>query len=255
MKNFIFVILSLCVLLLASCTQPTYIPNKIHVPFFDKQGQIEVEGSYTSSSESLSEFAVGYSITDHLAVVGSVKLRNMKKSDSVFQQTLFFDGGTGWFFSEKDNPFRFEAFARIGKGYLKAADIDFGPPFDFFSHHDYTEDSIGFFSFDYLKYTLQANVGFAWRFVDLGFSIRTGYIRFQNVSIERRLIYNDSLLTNIYSGDKGSAFFDFGFTARFKPYENIGIEIQAGLGSMGETIGFKGSNSSLLGGIGLIFKF
>src|SRR5688572_1963352 len=76
--------------------EPVYQPNKMHMPFFSKvsQGQLE------ASMSEWFQVAGGYSISDNIAIVSSLRFMNPGESDSDFHQNRFFDLGAGYFISD-----------------------------------------------------------------------------------------------------------------------------------------------------------
>jgi hypothetical protein len=236
----------LCSVTLLSCVEPAYIPNKMHVPFFSKKGQVQVE---VVASETV-EFAGGYAFTDRFAALATLRLMNRRSSDSNFHQNRAFDISGGYFYSNAGRPERFEVYARIGSGYTNVVDQE--TCFSFFGGP--SDCSTGFFSYDYTRYALQVNAGWEWKYFTLGSSIRGGYMQLQNVQRIVRSTTDGSTLSSEF-GPNGSAFIDFAIIVRLMPSEQIGIELQTGVGGMNETIGFKESETNGIMSIGLFCKF
>jgi hypothetical protein len=252
MFKYFWVYISVCGLL-ASCAQfpdsatleSAYAQNKMHVPAFSKSGQIEAEVAYTGSVE----LAGGYSINDFIAAVASMRFMNSTSADSNSHQSRFFDIGAGYFFENSGGPFRIESFLRIGTGFTNVLD-------------QYTlGNSVGSFSYDFIKYSLQLNVGFEWEHWVLAASYRGGLMSLNNITRRIKSVSEDSVTTNSVLNSKNTSFFDIGVTVRYRPTSEIGIELQMVPGGMGEAIGFSnpgsgaGSEFHLIGSFCIIYKF
>lgn len=243
--------------LLGSCSgidrtsiEPTYEPSKMHAPFFSERSQVQFEASISEWYH----LACGYSVTDNIAIVSSVRFMNPSESDSNFHQNRFFDLGAGYFFTK--NFFRSEAYIRIGKGYTNIID-----QYDRQSYEtDDTAFSLGAFSYDYTQYSIQLNLGIEWEQMLLGASVRGGYMHLQNVRREVRTPPESPVTLLNFTDSRGSTNLDFGVTVRYKPVSELGLELQMVLGEMSEVIGFddpRFAAGRLHGkfGFGLTLKF
>jgi hypothetical protein len=226
--------------LLASCTgsyydihgtEPVYMANKMHMPFFSKADQTQLELSYTGSFE----FAGGYSITDNIALVSSLRLKDSPTSDTDFHHNRNFDIGAGYFLDSLD-AFRVEAFAHIGYGRTNTSDRY--NPWDFPAAED-TTVSFGVFAYDYMKYSLQLNGGWEWKNWALGMSFRGGYMNLQNITRNIKTLHNDSVVTNSFLHSKGTGFFEMAWGVRCRVVNAFWLELNIVVGGIYETIGFR----------------
>lgn len=219
----------------------------MHVPFFSKKGQVQVEVAVTESVE----FAGGYAFADNVAAITSIRLMNGSSSgDSNFHHNRYFDLGVGYFYPNSNRSERFEAYAHIGTGFTNVTDQE--TCFNFFGGP--SDCSTGFFSYNYTRYAIQVNAGWEWKHFTLGSSVRGGYMQLQNVQRIVRSTSTDSTLS-YESGPNGSTFIDFGITVRLIPFEQIAFEFQMMTGVMAKTIGFKGSETHDIVSVGLFCKF
>lgn len=244
----LFAYIALC-LVVSSCAtlgerlelESAYPMNKMHVPLFSKAKQTELEASFTGSIE----LAGGYSINEFIAAVGSIRIMDPISSDSNFHQNRFFEIGAGYFF-ENQAPFRVEAFMRFGIGFMQVVD-------QYYS-------SIGSFSYNFNKYSLQLNIGLEWKKFAVATSYRGGYMHLTDVSRTIKSTPGDSVTTNSFVNSEGSSFFDLGVTVRYMPIPEAGIELQIVPGGMSDAIGFSdpghaGSEFHLIGALSLVVKF
>jgi hypothetical protein len=103
----LLVLLLLCSL--CACEPPIYNPNKLHAPFFIKQGDIEAEVSY-GLIQGVNAGAA-YAITDHLAIKGEYGFP--RGTDSLYQSTV--EAGIGTYGKYEDGA-PWEIFLTATKG-------------------------------------------------------------------------------------------------------------------------------------------
>ncbi|HEY6171314.1 MAG TPA: hypothetical protein VIX80_03545 [Candidatus Kapabacteria bacterium] len=242
-------LLLLCAL--SSCTQPTYVANKLQVPIFTHADEKEIEASYNLFGSA--HVAAGYAITDEIAAVGSCRFSKFTAGDSESYHSNFYDIGAGYYRKPSDDEiFRFEVFGRIGYGYMKTIDTD-EEPFSLMASDGVTQ--VGFFSYDYWKSQVQINTGISYENISLIGSLRTGFMHLGNISRRIQRTDDGTVVEQSFEANRNIPFFDYGFTARVETIYRLGIELQVGGGKMSKTIGFSGSEKYPIFSFGLTYKF
>jgi len=244
--------------LLSSCTlgerfshETAYVPNKMHVPLFDRKGQVQLEAAITSSFE----FAGGYAFADNFAAVASARLKDEVYQDTNYYQNANYDIGLGYFYRNEREPYRIEGFVRVAMGSMNIIDQYEGSRFFLIFPPD-SSGTLERLSFDYFKYFLQANVGFDLGSVVLMTSLRGGAMQLRNISRRiNNIYYTDSTTLSTFTESDWRSFVDWGLSVQIEFTEQVALEIQFVMGEMSDQISLKENNIYGIGGLGLTCKF
>lgn len=231
--------------LLVSCSPVIYSNVGTNTPMFTEKGEVAINGSYASTTVSGDVFyttttsGVGlqgaYAIDDHWAAIGSFySLKNREEPNDDYnwigKGTYWELGGGRYGTIGSKKLFAYEIFGGFGSASIK--------------NEDYLNRS-NYLNINFSKPFIQPSIGFIFKYVDLIFTPRFGYVIFSNPS------YNLIGGEPNYELPKDSFIFEPGFTLRagfkgvklqlqynFSNYKYSNIEeMQAGVNDMYASFG------------------
>jgi hypothetical protein len=111
------------IVLLQRCT-PVYSPNIRNTPFFEKAGEVQIQGYYDplkAFSGTALDAQGGVSITNHVAVIGSYAQSHMQRVDYILKHK--YEELGGGYYRMFNKRFSADFFGGYGKGIVDGQDI------------------------------------------------------------------------------------------------------------------------------------
>jgi hypothetical protein len=150
---------------LVNCSHYYYAPNVQQVPMFTQKNELQISGFSGAGNEiTTNDVQVAYSITDHIAIMGSGMWANGQNSSKTsFGNGRYTEGALGYFSPfEKYGVFEFYAGAGTSK-----------------QHHQY--DSAQTMDLSFSKFFVQPSIGIKKNAFECAVSMRASYINFTQV--------------------------------------------------------------------------
>jgi len=202
MKNKTFPLILAAIATLSGCIPPLYHPSTINAPMFSKKGEVNVSGAYGKAG---TDVQAAYSVSDNSGVMlncsfgskiqtdidsGSALTSNLvEESNSSLGEYKhgyhfnFVEGGYGFYLKpKKRSDLRAEVFGLIGAGYAESFN-------ELINYRAYG---------NYMRYSIQGNLGYVSKVTEGALSLRIGYLDFTGLNL------NESANVSSNSGEAGS---------------------------------------------------
>jgi hypothetical protein len=198
-------------LVITSCST-VYMPNTRNAPLFREQGEAQISGYVCSGGL---EGQLGYSLTDHFALIGSYAYGTQKNSYTSSGTTTDYDwknsnGQIGLGYFDRGRSVRYEVF--IGMGFGQGTSLD---QYSFFGLNNNVV-ATG----KKTNYFLQPSIGTNNQNFNIIFTPRFTYQTFSEFS---------TAVASIQPNDKGQIFIEPALTAKFRLAGNLHGIFQLGL--------------------------
>ena len=226
---------------LMGCNPALYHPGSINAPLFSRKGELNVAASMSNSG---TEVQASYSISDKAAVMlnwsGGNKMKDFYTTDYNYMYDSVYgysysmpftrQSKSGYRFNYTEGGYGFYLKPQIGRklraevfGLVGAGDAEAGEDWVYYNA-----------TVSYLKYFLQANIGWAGEVTEGALSIRYGYLDLSGMQTKANANYQPygSRFSNSYEshpdGDRSSFFFDPALIFRLG-YKGVKLEMQYGI--------------------------
>jgi hypothetical protein len=188
------------VLLLNSCKTPSYVPNVINTPLFQKKGQFNaaIHASHSGGNPQLA-----YAVTDHFGLMLNGSFLDTGSEESFMKQTMVELGGG--YFTTLDESGKFEIYAGYGLGKVEG-------------HH---EGNLGVFASWYSlvdanvrKYFIQPSLGYTSDHLEICFTTRIVNLRLidQLENNKFAATFGEPAVTLKAGGDKFKGVLQLGYS-------------------------------------------
>jgi hypothetical protein len=224
--------------------EPVYAQQKMQIPFFQRRGEVEGEVSYSGAFE----VAGGYAVSDNIAGVGCWQIMGPRSKNSNFHRSGYGDVGVGYF-RTPTGPFRLEGFLRVGTGITHVVD------------QALADSVVGFFDYDFRKYSIQLDAGYEWSEWHVAVAYRAGLMDISNLQRVIRNVARDSEIDRSIEPSLLRPFVDVALTTRYSPVPAIAVELQFVGGGISDLRGFSypgagnDSKNHLTGSVGVQARF
>lgn len=197
----------------SSCTTTMYVPNTLNTPLLKERGEVKI-------NVDANNLQVAAGISNHLGIMVNGFYKTYTGNNDYEHKGGLLEAGIGYFKPMENNPLVFETFAGVGIGKVsKTQQFTNG-----------SESYTASFNSDATKFFLQPEIGYAGKIVDVAFSPRFSFVKYDNF---RSSNYTEEQLKEDYldNGRLTSPLFVFAeptITARVG-YKWIKLQAQYGL--------------------------
>lgn len=188
------------VLFLNSCKTPSYVPNVINTPLFQKKGQFNA-AIHTSNSGANPQLA--YAVTDHFGLMLNGSFLDKGFEPNYFKHSLVELGGG--YFTSIDKAGKFEIYAGYGLGKVKG-------------HDEFNSKLIGSWNSEVdakvVKYFIQPSLGYTSDHFEVCLTTRMVHLRLRERLENKNLIagFFEPAVTLKAGGKKFKGVLQFGYS-------------------------------------------